>query len=300
MKAKTTILSYGLIALTFLLFDQVAHCQSPDSTASGRPRRYHVNYFIGSVIIGAGLGTDAFAISRIKDKPNLTNAEIQALNPESVNSFDRWALHQNPSGYRNYSRISDIIEPPLFILLPAMLGLDKKIPKKEWLDILFMYIEGHTITFTFYNYSWLGPTEQNRLRPLTYYSQLPLADRMNGGNRNSFYSGHTASVAFTSFFIAKVYCDYHPELGFGKYLLYTAAVIPPAVMGYFRVRSLAHFPSDALVGLGLGAMVGILVPTIHKAHNKGVSLNLFSTPESTGLSVCWTLSTHKYVLHSEP
>ena len=292
MKAKTTIFSYGLFPLAFLFFGQVAHCQSPDSSA--RPRRYHVNYVTGSIILGVGLSTDAFAISRIKNKPDLTTAEIQALNPNNVPAFDRWALHQNPSGYKNYSRISDLIEPPLFVILPALLGLDKKIPKKEWLDILFMYFEGHTITFTFYNYSWLGPTAHDRFRPVTYYTQLPLADRINGGNRNSFYSGHTASVAFTSFFVAKVFCDYHPDLGFGKYLVYTAAAIPPVVMGYFRVRALAHFPTDDLVGLTLGAMVGVLLPAIHKTKYKGVTLNLFATPDATGLSVCWTLPVHKY------
>ena len=312
---KTSVFRYSLIPLAFLYFGQLAHCQSTDSTAqtrpadstrpaatmrqvdstgpSVRPHRYHVNKISGSIIIAIGLGTDAFAISRIKDKPDISNAELQALNPDHVNFFDRWALHQNPSGYKNYSKLSDIIEPPLFILLPAMLGLDKKIPKKDWLDILFMYIEGHTITFTFYNYSWLGPTAHDRFRPLTYYTQLPLAARQDGGNRNSFYSGHTASVAFTSFFVAKVFCDYHPDLGFGKYLVYTAAAIPPVVMGYFRVRSLAHFPSDALVGLGLGAMVGIVVPAIHKTKDSGISVNLFSAPDATGVNVCWTIPDHR-------
>src|SRR6185312_12900103 len=166
---KTSVLRYGLIPLALLYFGQVAHCQSVDSVGlrraadstgstwsttstrpadstgpSVKPHRYHVNKVTGSIIIGIGLGTDAFAISRIKDKPDISTAELQALNPAHVNSFDRWALHQNPSGYKNYSKLSDIIEPPLFILLPAMLGLDKKIPKKDWLDILFMYIEGHT------------------------------------------------------------------------------------------------------------------------------------------------------------
>lgn len=39
-------------------------------------------------------------------------------------------------------------------------------------------------------HSWLGPTAHDRFRPLTYYTQLPLAARMDGGNRNSFYSGY--------------------------------------------------------------------------------------------------------------
>ncbi|MDP4147769.1 MAG: phosphatase PAP2 family protein [Bacteroidota bacterium] len=304
MKAKDSI---SAIVLATLVFGQVANGQSPDSTltrsrdSSGKtspvspasPRRYHVNYVTGSMIIAVGLGTDAFAVSRIKNKPGLTDAELQALNPDAVNSFDRWALHQDPSGYRNYSKLSDLIEPPLFIILPALLGLDKKIPKKEWMDILFMYLEGHTITFTFYNYSWLGPTAHDRFRPLTYYTQLPVADRKDGGNRNSFYSGHTASVAFTTFFVTKVYCDYHPDLGASKYLLYTAALIPPVIMGYFRVRSLAHFPTDDLVGLSLGAVIGVVLPAMHKANYKGVTLDLFSTPDATGVSLCWKLPVHR-------
>src|SRR5450755_975538 len=203
--------------LAFLLISHISFCQYPDSTT--KTKRYHVNYLTGSAIIGGGLATDIFAISRIKNKPNVTDAELLALNTDAINSIDRWALHQDPSKYKMYGKISDAIEPAIFLILPALLGLDKKIPKKEWLDILFMYIEGHTITFTFYNYSWLGPTFQNRFRPLTYYTQLPLAARMGGGNRSSFYSGHSASTAFTSFFVAKVYCDFHPELGAAKYLL---------------------------------------------------------------------------------
>ena len=282
-----------IISALFLLFpNRGTRCQSPDSAV--KTNRYHVNYVTTSTIIAAGLATDAFAISRIKDKPDLTNAELLALNRTEINSIDRWALQQNPSKYQMYSKLSDEIEPPLFLILPALLVFDKKIPKKDWLNILFMYIEGHTITFTFYNYSWLGPTFQNRFRPLTYYAQLPLETRMDGGNRNSFYSGHTASVAFTSFFVAKVYCDYHPNLGAAKYLLYTAALIPPLAMGYLRVKALAHFPSDDMVGLSLGAAIGIILPELHKFNYKGLTVGMFCTPDATGLSLCWTPPAHKY------
>jgi hypothetical protein len=276
-----------LICTLFVLFpNRDARCQSADSAAKTKP--YHVNYFTNSAIIAGGLATDYFAISRIKNKPELTDAELLALNTNEINGIDKWALHQDPGKYKTYNKLSDGIEPPIFLILPALLGFDKKIPKKDWLDILFMYIEGHTITFTFYNYSWLGPTFQNRFRPLTYYTQLPLADRKNGGNRNSFYSGHTASVAFTSFFVAKVYCDYHPDLGATKYLIYTAALIPPLAMSYLRVKSLGHFPSDDMVGLSLGAVIGIVVPELHKFNYKGITLGMSCTPETMGLSLCWT------------
>jgi membrane-associated phospholipid phosphatase len=280
----------GFLGFTVLFANCVTFCQSQDLGA--KAKLYHVNYITTSAIIAGGLATDYFAISRIKNKPTITDVELLALNTDAINSIDRWALHQDPSHYHMYSKLSDGIEPPLFIILPALLGLDKKIPKKDWLDILFMYMEGHTITFTFYNYSWLGPTFQNRFRPLTYYTQLPSADRMDGGNRNSFYSGHVASVAFTTFFITKVYCDYHPDMGSAKYLLYTAAVIPPLVMGYFRVKALAHFPSDGMVGLTLGAVIGVVIPELHKFNYKGITLGMLCTPDAMGLSLCWTPPDH--------
>jgi PAP2 superfamily len=287
---KSGFNNFRCVALFCLIFNHSAFCQS--NLVPAKTKLYHVNYLSGAIIIAGGLATDYPAIGRLKDKPEITQTELLDLNPDIINPIDRWALHQDPSQHLKYSKISDIAEPPIFIILPALLGFDKKI-RKDWLDLLFMYLEGHTITFTFYNYSWLGPTFQNRDRPLTYYTSLPLADRINGGNRNSFYSGHVASVAFTTFFIAKIYCDYHPDIGAGKYLLYSAALIPPVVMGYLRVRALAHFPSDAMVGLTLGAVIGIVLPELHKFNYKGLTLGILSTPQSTGLSLCWTLPVHK-------
>jgi len=281
-----------LTVLIVLVITHSAFCQT--EVTAKKNKVYHVNYLTGSLIIAGGMGTDYFAISRIKNKPNLSIAELQALNPGVINPLDRWAIHQNPTNYLMFSKLSDDIEPPIFVILPALLGFDKKI-RKDWLDLLFMYVEGHTITFTFYNYSWLGPTFQNKYRPITYYSSLPLANQITGNNRNSFYSGHCASVAFTTFFIAKVYCDYHPDLGFDKYLLYTAALIPPVVMGYFRVRALAHFPSDCMVGITLGAVIGIVIPELHKFNYKGISLGMYSPSvgTGTGLTLNWTLPDKK-------
>jgi membrane-associated phospholipid phosphatase len=167
--------------------------------------------------------------------------------------------------------------------------LDKKI-KKEWFDILLMYVEGHVITFTFYNYSWLGPTFQSQYRPITYYTNFPMDDRTTGNNRNSFYSGHDASVTYATFFAAKVYCDYHPNMaGTTKFLFYAAATVPSIIEGYFRVKSLAHFPSDVMVGYTLGAAIGIILPELHKIKNKNVSMSLFSSNGATGLGLLYKI-----------
>jgi hypothetical protein len=295
---ETLKLSWAMfLSLTFL---HGGRCQSHDSVLAYdsvlsrniSPKIYHVSYLSGSIIIAGGLATDYPAIGRIKNKPNLTNAEILNLNPNLVNPLDRWALTLNPSQYLMYSKLSDDIEPPIFIIFPALLGFDKNI-RADWLDLLFMYIEGHVITFTFYNYSWLGPTFQNKYRPITYYTSLPIDDRTTGNNRNSAYSGHTASVAYTSFFVAKVYCDYHPDAS--KFFWYSAALIPPLVMGYIRIRALAHMPSDCMTGLTVGSVIGIVLPQLHKFNCMGITLGMMNIPGATGLDIDWTIpSTTKH------
>jgi membrane-associated phospholipid phosphatase len=96
--------------------------------------------------------------------------------------------------------------------------------------------------------------------------------------------------------MAKVYCDYHPELGGLKFLLYLAAAVPPLAMGYARVRSLDHFPSDCAVGFGLGAALGIIIPALHKIPcKKSLSIGMANSPNTVGLSVCWKLDNQSLV-----
>jgi len=104
---------------------------------------------------------------------------------------------------------------------------------------------------------------------------------------DSFFSGHVSLTASATFFMAKVFSDYHPQLGAKKWLLYTAALVPPALVGYGRYRGLMHFPSDILLGFTIGATVGILVPHLHKtAKEENSSLSVIPfTGEYTGLKV---------------
>jgi membrane-associated phospholipid phosphatase len=293
-----------LLFLTFLSFCVYAFGQSVDSTIKINDstvkaekklkiKRYKVNYWVTGSIIAVGMVSDYFAISRLKSKPKITSDELTFINTDQqknlINSLDRWALDQNTSNRDLFIKISDYGEIAIF-LLPSLLIIDKKI-RKDWFDILLMYVEGHAITFTFYNYSPLGPTFINRCRPFVYYSEFTADERMNNNNsRNSFFSGHTGSCAYSMFFMAKVYCDYHPELGAKKYLLYLAASAPPAIIAFARIKSLAHFPSDVAVGFGLGAIIGIVVPELHKNRKfKDFSLGMFTSPAGMGLTIGWNL-----------
>ena len=285
-----------------LIFSASTFCQTPDSIPTDpikpkpRTKVYHINYFVEGSIIAVGMAGDLFAIPRLKSKPKLTDEELLFANSDPqknlMNTVDRWALKQPTSDRATWKKVSDYGEIGIFVL-PALLMIDKNI-RKDWLRILFMYVEGHTVTFTFYNYSPLGPYFQNRYRPAVYYPALGTEAQQNPNNRNSFYSGHVASCSYSTFFMVKVYCDYNPNIGAKKYLLYLAASVPPLVIAYARIRSLDHFPSDVAVGFGLGAIIGIVVPALHKTKiGKNLSLSVYDSPDATGLSIRWKLGNQR-------
>ena len=258
--------------------------QSIETDSSFHP--YHVNYWVtGGIIIG-GLTLEKIGVPWISDKSPITNAELLALDRNNFTAIDRWALEQDPSNMNHYVNLSDNVLTGI-VLLPALTMLDNKI-RQDWLNVLLMYCETIIITNNTYLYSPLGPTFQNRLRPVVYYDELGDSEvRTRGANRNSFYSGHVASATAASFFTAKVFCDYHPELGWEKYLVYGAAAVPPIILSYIRIRALAHFPSDLLVGFGVGALFGILIPEFHSIKTENISLGLYSSFEGTGISLKW-------------
>lgn len=291
------------IGIALLLISSSGFCQLTDSvinssvknTTSGAETKvlsmhpYRVNYWVSGSIFVVGVGASALAINRITNKPEITDTEISTLNTNYFTGFDRSALEQDPSKRVHYDHVSDNVLGAI-ILLPLTLAFDKDI-RKNGIDLLFMYAETQAVVYTIYTYSFLGPTFQNKFRPIVYYDSVDLVTRKDGNNRNSFYSGHVATAAAATFLMTKVYCDFHPDLGAKKYLLYAAATIPPLALSYFRVKALKHFPSDNLVGLGLGAVCGIAIPALHKIKSDRTSLGIFTTQEGgMGLSVLWNVS----------
>jgi membrane-associated phospholipid phosphatase len=266
----------------FCLIGQL-HAQPYADDSPNRP--YFVNYGVTGTICGVGLVANYLGITEVLGKKEISSAELQALNKNVINGIDSWALNLSPShvdAYENYSTYTVAVS----CALPGLLLFDKQI-KRDWSDMLLMYMETMTITTNIFEWSPLGPTFQNKFRPITYYVQLPKDQRNSGSYRNSLYSGHVAAVSAATFFMAKVYSDYNPAIGKNKYLIYAAALAPPLFLSYLRVAGLKHFPSDVMVGMGVGALVGIIVPELHRQQGRGVSLGLFSSPEGSGIALAW-------------
>jgi hypothetical protein len=279
-KSNNRFILFILIILSFVVIflAKPMYPQSPEKNTTLHP--YHVNYWVTGGVLIVGLAAEKTGIPWISSKSPMTSAELQALDRNNFTTIDRWALDLDPSNMSYYVNLSDNVLTGM-VFLPTLTLLDKNI-RQDWLNVILLYCETAIITNTAYLYTPLVPTFQNRLRPVVYYYQLGKSEvSTRGANRNSFYSGPVATTATVSFFTAKVFCEFHSELGWEKYLVYGAATIPPLIMSYFRIRALAHFPSDLLVGFGVGALFGILIPEIHRIKSENILLGSYSSFKRT-------------------
>ncbi len=225
---------------------------------------YHVNKAIEIPLTIASYGFNVgYGFGYLSDQNGLSEKQVLKLDKNDIWWFDRIATQQNASFKDRAHELSDMfLNASLFI--PGIIGLDKKV-RQEWMDIILMYLELHAYNSTFY----IGTAMSvKRTRPVAYNIDAPMYSRTEKGTRNSFFSGHVSTATCGCFFAAKVYSDLHPEIGNKKYLVYGAACIPPALVGYYRFRAMKHFPSDILIGFGVGAAAGILMPELHKSKYK--------------------------------
>ena len=250
---KKTILS---LCLLFLF--RYSFCQEKESS----PKVYTLYPWVDIPTIVVGAITNYYALPYVKSKTPLDSAVVVHLKSSDVNWFDRSATWQNAGFSETANTISDY-SLNISFLLPAILMFDDKI-RPEWMELLVLYLETHAITANIYS---LGAARYiDRTRPLVYNPEFAFETRTGTNTRNSFFSGHTSTAAATSFFMAKVYSDFHPELGRKKFLVYSLALIPPAFTGYFRYKASKHFPTDILTGLCVGGAMGILIPQLHKTR----------------------------------
>jgi membrane-associated phospholipid phosphatase len=206
------------------------------------------------VTLGAA-GFTLYGFSQVYSRDKIPESEINALNPNDLNSLDR-------SSAGNTDEKAKAASDKFFlgsIPAPLLLMLDKEI-RKDGLKVGLLYLEAMSITGVFYTGSSMLV---GRLRPRTYNTALPMDERTRGAGKNSFISGHPALVATSTFFMAKVYSDYHPEMK-NKWILYTLAGGASLATGLLRIKAGEHFPTDVMAGLPVGILSGILVPHFHK------------------------------------
>ncbi|QAA81159.1 phosphatase PAP2 family protein [Aequorivita sp. H23M31] len=234
---------------------------------------YEWQWLKDGIWTGTGIGLSALGLSIIKKKDDLPENEIPSFKDpvllqekiDNLNFLDRWVAGKHSE---KASSLSDI---PFALSFAAPLALlfDDDINDHTG-KYVGLYIESLATTAAIYT---LSAGLIDRSRPYVYDNSGDTDDDrrfLNNGQR-SFYSGHVAATATATFFAAKVYTDFHPNVQ-GKVFIWAGAATLPAAVGILRMEAGQHFLTDVLLGYVLGASTGILVPELHKKKNKNVDL----------------------------
>jgi len=189
----------------------------------------------------------------------LTSMGYDALNmPE----FNRLEINQfNRNATENWSPKSALHSDILALsaqVLPTLIFLNQK-GRNEFLAIGHIYAQSTLLTLSATDFT---KTLVRRDRPYMYGDKAPMRDRISPSARFSFFSGHTSLTASQCFLTAKMFSEMYPNSP-NKSLVWSGAIIYPAVVGYLRIRAGKHFPTDVIVGYLVGGLIGYLTPHFH-------------------------------------
>jgi membrane-associated phospholipid phosphatase len=282
-----SILLFAGILSSVTLWSQIAPTSATDNVSpQQREKIYKTNPKWEIPASLALIGAASLGYKWMDQRASLTAEQVVALSPLNINSFDRPAAYYDPTGFASANSKSDILMT-VFVASPLLLVFDKKI-RGDWVDMLTMLGAAHGIDNTIFFSSILLVRSP---RPLTYNPALSIEEKIGVGKTNSFPSGHVSWTATSTFFMAKVYTDYHHIKGWKRMLFFTGAAVPPTLIGYYRVHAGRHFSSDAIVGGLLGAACGIGVPELHRISKKvdGLSIRPFFMNGSNGLALTYVI-----------
>lgn len=254
------------IVVLLLIATSLVSLAQKDTTR--REKVYKINPWWELPAGGAAILLSSKGFRKLESVASMTEADILKLNPDDVNGFDRSVIFHDPSKYADAQKSSDLFLNAS-IVAPVLLMLDKKI-RKDWIDLLGMYLASHAVDNALY---FTGAFSVRRPRPFLYNKDVPMEERVGDNKSNSFFSGHVGFAATSTFFLVKVFTDYNLIKGKDRILLYAAAAVPPALVGYYRMRSGRHFKTDVILGFISGAASGILVPELHRIKKKHENLS---------------------------
>ena len=220
---------------------------------------YHSNWQkeLGFIIAGTGLLTSGLILNQ-QIEP-LTEEQVSILSRDQVWAFDRSATYNyspNAANASNWLLIAGFISP---LTLPAL-----KTVGPDYAFIGLMAVEAMLIN---YGITSVFKGSFRRIRPFVYNDSAPIEKKLEKTAQRSFFSGHVSNFATLTFFTAKVIADHSNN----KHLVLTVwatAISTSALMGYLRFQAGKHFPTDVIAGYTVGALVGIMIPQMHKKVKK--------------------------------
>jgi membrane-associated phospholipid phosphatase len=246
------MIKYFLLWLVCL--SQFATCLSQPFTS---PYRLSVNLDVqlsanATCFLGA-----SYLIGRSRAIP--AKETLSALDPNTVNGFDRGATHQ-------YSKAAGLASDAMLYIAIAspLLHLAGKNSRKDFGKVAA--ISGETLVVNLAITNFVKEIVR-RKRPLLYNPEVPLDKKYKADNFKSFFSGHTSTAAAMSFLFAKSFADYNPHSKL-KPMVWSLCAAFPLVMGALRFKAGKHYWTDILAGYAVGAICGLAVPYMHSTALK--------------------------------
>ena len=88
---------YLLLSAVAMLAYYNCNAQASQDSLGQEPQAiYSVNPWISGGIALTGVLTNSFSHRRLRDKPGMSDEHVAAITSQQVNSFDQWALQQDP------------------------------------------------------------------------------------------------------------------------------------------------------------------------------------------------------------
>jgi hypothetical protein len=216
-----------------------------------------------SSLLSFGLPDYFFPIST-----NLTLQEIQSLNRNNINAFDRpitYNFSQKADDYSYYILYGLLVTPGLYVFNGEI--------QSDIVKIGIMYVENVMLAGSLP--SWTKESVK-RIRPFVYNENAPINTKFDSDSRRSFFSGHTTLAFSSAVFLTKVYSDYFPDSKYTKYIA-ASSLLAATTVGALRITAGKHFYSDVITGALVGSFCGYLVPELHRiTKNNNLSINIGS------------------------
>lgn len=215
--------------------------------------KYSLSWKKEGLTWAGAIGSTAISLHLDKRIERLKLSEIDVLNANEINFFDR-------SATRFYSKTVSQTSDFLLIsgsVAPLFLFLDEQI-RSDLAPVFVMYLETMSYSAVLPTF---GKGTVQRIRPYVYNPDTPSNIKTSRESKKSFFSGHASFSFSTTVFFASVYTKYHPE---SKKIVWPLALLTSSTVGFLRYRAGMHFPSDILVGAIVGSGIGYLIPKIHE------------------------------------
>jgi membrane-associated phospholipid phosphatase len=252
------------IGLMVLALTSTSEAQSPFRLDRSRER----------TLLGAGTIFGVSSLVLLAGVDPLTVDEIDQLNPDDVNDFDRDSIVPYRSAHAGDALAAVSYLMPFTTFLRAD-------TKRDWETIGVMWAEATLLNL---GINGVAKSTVLRTRPYAYDADTPLDQKTTESARLSFYSGHTASAACNCFFMARVFSAY-VESPKARVALWAGAVTYPALTGFLRVDSGHHFRTDIITGYVIGAAIGYFVPHLHRIGDDRVSLHPTAVDGDAGVEI---------------